>query len=156
MKNTASKLNVFNMNDLDKVVYIDADSYFLKSIDELFTYPDGAMYECFSKNEEMGFSGMFVCCPKYHYLDFYKTLLTEHQLLDGSLLGLLWFPYRTNKAYRISSSYFVIMRYEKFNSLIPIKENIFGVHFCSMPKPWKYTNLQEYISVLQPILPDLG
>lgn len=36
VNNTASKINIFNLKNYDKILYIDADSYILKNIDHLF------------------------------------------------------------------------------------------------------------------------
>ena len=45
LETIASKVNVFGLKEFTKVVYLDADSVFIKTIDELFDYPDGAMYD---------------------------------------------------------------------------------------------------------------
>lgn len=47
LETVASKVNVFSLTDFDKVVYLDIDSFFLKTVDELFNYFDGALYEDF-------------------------------------------------------------------------------------------------------------
>ena len=41
-----SKLNIFKYNQFDKLLYIDADSYIIKNLDDLFEYPSwSATYE---------------------------------------------------------------------------------------------------------------
>lgn len=138
--NTASKLNIFDLKQYDKIVYFDADCIFLSNIDDLFNYPDGAMYDNWGYG--MGFSALFVCCPNYHYSKYYITLIKNYNIWDGQLLGELWFPYRTNKDYHIPYQYFINIT-RNFNS-IPM-DLIKGIHFIYKYKPWEYNNVEEYL-----------
>lgn len=139
--NIASKLSVFSLKEYDKIVFIDADSIFLSNIDDLFNYPDGAMYE--EPGEFMGFAGMFVCCPRNHYLPYYLTIVQNFPIWESDLLGSLWFPFKTNLDYHIPSKYFVNITLENLNDISINK--ICGIHFCYYYKPWKYNSVEEYI-----------
>jgi len=109
--NTASKLNLFDLEEFDKVVYIDADSFFLKTIDEIFNYPDGAMYD---EGFDKGFSGLFVVCPYLHPVSYYFLLIEKLPILDGDLLGDLFFPFKFDSNYRIPTSYFLNIKRQDF------------------------------------------
>lgn len=139
--NIASKLNVFLLKEYDKVVYIDADSFFLTNIDELFNYPDGAMYA--EPGCNYGFAGMFVCCPKNHMLEYYIAIIEKFDIWESDLLGALWFPFKTNKDYRIPFQYFVNITLQNLDTydLTSIK----GIHFCYKYKPWNYNDVSEFL-----------
>lgn len=139
--NTASKIQLFNLNSFDKFVYVDADSIFLSSPDELFLKPDSAMYD--DCNMDMGFSGLFVCCPKNHPYDYYKYLLENKGGLDGDLLGHLWKPAFSNSEYHIDYNWFIHIA--ELNDSINFTD-IKGVHFCNNIKPWNYDNVEQYIN----------
>lgn len=145
--NIASKMNVLNLKQYKKIVYIDIDSVFFKTVDELFDYPDGAMLE--EPGENMGFAGLFVCCPEHHVLDYYMTILEHHYLWESDLLGTMWFPFKTNNDYRIPSKYFFNINRNDFKMYYPIKQKIYGLHFCAKDKPWLYNNGREYNKIFR-------
>ena len=138
--NIASKMNVFTLTEYDKVVFIDADSMFFQNIDDLMNYPDGAMYA--ELGHINGFAGLFVCIPKNHNLNYYMTLLHSQYMWESDLLGELWFPFKSNIEYQISTNYFVNITLENLEdwNIYDIK----GIHFCYHYKPWKYNNINEY------------
>ncbi len=139
--NIASKLGIFTLVDYDKLIYIDADSIFLKNIDELFNYPDGAMYA--EPGHQAGFAGMFVCIPKNHNLDFYLTILKHKPIWESNLLEELWFPYKSNKDYQIPFNFFINITIQVLD-IFSIND-FYGIHFCYYYKPWKYTSVQQYL-----------
>ena len=147
--NTASKLNLFKLNkDINKLVYLDADSFFFISPDELFKYPDGAMYN--SNDDKYGFSGLFVCIPNNHSYEYYQTIIQNCLCVDGDLLGQLWFPFQSNPDYKIP--------YEWFINIVTLNDNvdfnkIKGIHFCNKFKPWKYTSTSKYLHDLHQQFP---
>lgn len=134
--NTASKLQIFELKQYDKIVYLDADMLVLTNIDYLFSYPDGAMLlEPVSKS---GFSALFVIEPKNHNeLQYYKIIIQNYNCLDGDLFSNLWFFVKNNKDYQIPS-YFV--QNADFKTLPETKI----VHFCNAEKLWLYP--QNYIN----------
>lgn len=144
LETVASKVNVFSLTNFDKVVYLDIDSFFLKTVDELFDYYDGALYEDFGWHER-GFCGLFVCCPKNHPLKYYITMLQYSNLWESDIIEELWFPFKTNNGYRIPHPYFVNITVDTFDKLIPLENNIYGLHFCGELKPWKFSNIDSYL-----------
>ena len=122
---TASKIAIFSLKNWDKLVYIDADTCVLKNVDELFDYPDGAML--YYKEEQQGFSGLFVFEPKLHQEDeFYPTLIKHHYCFDGDLLGKIWFFVKTSIAHQIPDIYFW-----HYNPNMAVPEGIKIIHYCN-------------------------
>ena len=140
----ASKMNVFTLHEFDKVVYLDSDAIFFKNIDELFEYPDGALYD---DGRKYGFVGLFVCSPEMHPLDYYLSLLQNSPVTmwESDLLEPLWFPFQTNPDYRIPFSYFVNITNENIDN-VNKEVPFFGVHFCYKYKPWNYLSVKDYIN----------
>lgn len=140
LQKTASKINIFNLEQFDRVVYMDADGFFIKTIDELFEYPDGALY-----NENgTAFTNLFVCDPQNHSFNLYYTLLKNTNMWDGDLIEQLWFPFKTNELYSIPSEYHVTITVD-LNNLYPLEQKLFGLHFCSEFKPWQYKTAKDYL-----------
>ena len=143
--NTASKINVFNCHEFDKVVQLDADCMFLKNVDELFNYPDGAMYQ--DPSWHRGFVGLFVCTPRNHPIDYYQYLITTSSIpmYDGDLLESLWLPFFNNSKYQIPSYYFINITLSNFEDYRKNK-SIYGIHFCYKFKPWHYLSSEDYFN----------
>lgn len=136
--NTATKLEIFNTN-FNKAVYLDVDSFFIYNIDNLFNYPDGAMYkEC---GCDGGFSGLFTFTPKNHNFEYYKTIIQSIPILDGDLLANLWFPFKSNPKYRIPTEYFLNITLDNLDNFI---DTVKGFHFCYKYKPWNYNSVEEF------------
>lgn len=142
--NTASKIQLFNLTEYDKIIYIDADSFFLINPDELFNKFDGSI--CEDIESDSGFSGLFVCSPKNHNFEYYKILLENSFALDGDLFAKLWFPFKSNQEYHIDINWF-------YNILCITNEKqineIKGLHFCNKYKPWYYNKISDYINDIQ-------
>lgn len=81
---TFTKIQVWTLSDLDKVVFLDADMLILKNIDDLFTReefsacPDVGWPDCFN-------SGLFVCIPN---IDTYNGIWELAHTM-GSFDGML-------------------------------------------------------------------
>ena len=142
---TASKLNIFNLTQFDKVVYVDADAIFLKNTDTLFNYPNMAMYDA-NDGTHTGFSGLFVCEPKLHDIETYLELLnnTTYPMLDGDLLGQEWSKFKTDSNYRIPFTYFINTTWEDLDEAKKY-DKLIGFHFCYHYKPWNYISLEEFL-----------
>lgn len=142
--NTASKIAIFKLKEYDKLVYIDADCIVYKNIDNLFNYPDGAMYD--SERGQEGFSGLMVIVPSNHKEKYYEALLKEFCIFDGDLFHDLFFPFKTNPQYRIPFEYFVNFTIENMDNLD--MNAFYCVHFCYNYKPWLLKDpdyfIQEY------------
>lgn len=129
--NTASKIQIFNLINYEKLVYIDADTLVLQNIDDLFSFYDGAILWW---NEPM--SGLFVFEPKNHNYDLYRFLL--YNCLDGSALAEFFFPARNNMDYRISDSY--------MKNTLSINETKI-IHYDILKKPFLMTMDEAEIAI---------
>ena len=141
LQSIASKINIFQLKQFDKIVYLDADCFFLKNVDELFDYPDGALTDC---GDIRGFCGLLVCSPKNHPFNYYKTILQNNYMWESDLIEELWFPFKSNPDYRIPFKYFYTIT-SRLDQYYPIETQIFGIHFCSTVKPWFYSQLNDYL-----------
>lgn len=101
LKNTASKLNIFNLDEYDKIIYVDADSVIFQNVDSLFNFPDGSM----SWDGKEGLTSLLVLCPKNHNYDYYISVMKDNNCVDGNLIGDLWFQHKSNVDYRIPINY---------------------------------------------------
>jgi hypothetical protein len=96
----------------------------MSNIDDIFDYPDGSMVKY--DDDDYGFSGLFIFCPKNHQYNFYKHLLINFPVFDGDLIGSLWFVVHTNSSYQIPSNYFQDYYYYTDNN-----NDIKVWHFCN-------------------------
>lgn len=131
--NTASKVNLFNLVNYDKLCYIDADTIVVNNIDDVFDRLDGSMVKF--QNDDYGFTGLFVFSPRNHRADFYLHLLKNFDCFDGDLIGSLWFYTRTSADHWISDDYC-----KHYNNDVKRKgnHNVRVWHFCNEGcKPWK-------------------
>lgn len=136
--NTASKLNLFTLDNYDKMIYMDADTLILHNMDNLFNYPDGSML--FYDSEPTGTSGLFVFEPRKHVeLKYYLCLIKNFVLFDGNLLGELWFHVLSSPAHQIPSNYFYHYKPET-----NVPNNVMAVQYCNTPKPWMEPNHSSY------------
>lgn len=139
----ASKLACFLFKDYDKMVYLDADCVILHNIDDLFNYPDGAMYEDM-EDAEQGFAGLFVFCPQNHNLKYYMSVLQLNNIWESDLLETLWFPFKTNSDYRIPFKYFENITNCNFENDTDFSITK-AIHFCYYDKPWKFKTEEEFL-----------
>lgn len=132
VQHTASKLEIFGL-PYDKVVYLDADTFVIENIDDLFDYPDTSMV--LYPKDDQGFSGLMVFVPKHHPKDMYITLMQNYLCLDGNLLGRLWIAVKDNPAYQIPPEYLVNFDAKTIDHAI-LGRKVKVVHFINHPKPW--------------------
>lgn len=137
--NTASKIEIFNLKQYKKIIYIDADSLILYNIDDLINYPDGSILKY--PNEKYGMSGLFVIEPMNHDYNIYKFLIENYDGYDGEIIGKLFFPFLSNKKYQIPNTYlYNINNYKSFS------KNIKGIHFNTSIKPFLFNSTEIEIS----------
>jgi alpha-N-acetylglucosamine transferase len=137
--NIASKFALFKFYDYDKLVYLDLDILIYKNIDELFNYPDGALYD----DNGSPFIGLFVFCPKNHKVDYYYTLSLVYNVIESMILEPLFFPFHSNPDYRIPTPYYFNFTWENFDYFN--LNDLSVVHFCYKYKPWKYENADAFM-----------
>lgn len=132
---TATKLQIFNLNQYDKLVYIDADVLVLKNIDDLFNYDDGSIV-IMEHTPNIGFSGLFVFSPKNYNMDVIYNMLKNGAGLDGNIIATLFNKILINDNYKINENY--LMPLWRFYSIPENKQaEVKVLHFChDSYKPW--------------------
>jgi hypothetical protein len=98
-------------------------------------------------------TGILVCIPMHHNFEFYKHLLSNYCLLDGDLLDILWFPYKSDLKYHIPIEYSINILKDNFDEFKTHLPKIYGLHFCGDLKPWNFKNVEEYIEAFNKIVP---
>ena len=155
--NTASKIHIFDLNEYDKILYLDADILVLKNLDELFQYKNGSMIESLFNKEQgetEGDSNFFICIPKFFNFEDCQLLIEQRPGLDGRIISDLFFPLRDNPEYLIPYKYCIDSDNDNFNIT-----DIYSVHFGQEKKPWQDTNYfiknqyyqkyYEYLAVIE-------
>ena len=137
--NIASKFILFKLYEYDKLVYIDSDILIYKNIDELFNYPDGALYN----DNGTPFIGLFVFTPINHKVDYYFALSNVFNIIESDVLEPLFFPFKSNPDYRIPFEYYVNITYQNLDTFNFDAIKVF--HFCYKYKPWKYLTDYAYL-----------
>lgn len=137
--NIASKFALFKLYEFDKLVYIDSDILIYKNIDDLFNYPDGALYD----DHGVPFIGLFVFIPKNHPVDYYLTLSIVLNKIESNILEPLFFPFKSNPDYRIPFDYYVNITCNLDQLYF---ENIKVFHFCYNYKPWRYLTANDFVA----------
>ena len=146
--NIASKFILFKLYDYDKLVYIDSDILIYENIDELFNYPDGAMYNDNGKP----FIGLFTFIPKNHKAEYYFGLSNRYHIIESDVLEELFFPFKSNPDYRIPFKYYVNITYQNLDTFNLEAMKVF--HFCYKYKPWKFLTTEDYINTFVEEFPD--
>ena len=134
--NTASKYSLFGLKQYEKLVYLDADMYIMDNIECLMKYPDGSMiynpdYEA-TGGDRYGFTGAYVFKPENHEEIFYRILNENCDMVDGELIGKLWFFVMDSPSHQIPVSY--CMGYDWWRRYPSSELHI--AHFSGPRKPW--------------------
>ena len=137
--NIASKFVLFKFYEYDKLVFIDSDVLVYQNIDNLFSYPDGAIYD----DNGRPFIGLFVFTPVNHHVEYYIALSHMFNVIESNVLEPLFFPFKSNPDYRIPFEYYVNITLDNLDTLN--LSDIKVCHFCYKYKPWKYLNAESYL-----------
>lgn len=157
---TYSKLHVFNQTEFEKIVYLDADMFILRNIDELFSHPHmsgtnaGSMIPEKSHWSHLN-TGLMVIEPseelfKYMYkkvgkIENLQSQGTEEKPKYGSDQDFLnaYFPNWNNESRLHLDHKFNIFHYhlDKYNKLFGYtiensEKPIHIIHYASFMKPW--------------------
>ncbi|KAI9482863.1 MAG: nucleotide-diphospho-sugar transferase [Benjaminiella poitrasii] len=137
-----SKLNLWNLTQYKKVVFLDADTMVVQNIDELFNYPQ------FTAAVDIGGvlnTGVFVAEPnKETYQDIMKTYETAPSYNKGDQ-GFLNY-YFNRSANPLPGNYNLMIKFTHFSTLASsfVSKNTAKVlHFTSETKPWNFHFLHQ-------------
>ena len=143
---TFDKLNIFELTEFDKIVYLDSDMYIANNIDELFDLPhmsgviSGKGYV--KKWVELG-SGLMVIVPEKGTVDGMKKILNEYDfgkdVGDQDIINK-YFDW-PNKNLAISEKYNLFACFSDYyvKELGYKRDEISVIHFIGSKKPWMYT-----------------
>lgn len=144
---TFTKFHVWRLTQYSKIVYLDADTYPLKNIDELFNWPsfsaapDAGWPDCFN-------SGVFVTEPSETVFDDLTALASEKGSFDGGDQGLLnsyFSSWSTTPSQRLPFTFNTTptAQYGYAPAHNQFGHNISVLHFIGQNKPWKYQRFAD-------------
>lgn len=145
---TFTKVQLWSFNDLDKVVFLDADMLVLQNIDDLFereelsACADVGWPDCFN-------SGLFVARPRPETYNALLRMAQTQGSFDGGDQGLLndffsdWasgpssrrIPFFYNLTFNVCYSY--LPAFERN------KHKVRAVHFIGSTKPWNFNRFSD-------------
>ena len=134
-----SKLQLWNMTQFNKIVYMDSDMMVLQNIDSIFD-----KYDEFSAVADaypgIFNTGIFVLKPD---TTTYNRLIDTYKTVDSYNVGdqgyLNWFfgaKWKSNTSLHLPLVYNVLIKYKDSVIWPTIKDDIKVVHFTAETKPW--------------------
>ncbi|CAO0791290.1 unnamed protein product [Mucor circinelloides] len=137
-----SKLNLWNLTQYEKVVFLDADTMVVNNIDELFGYPQ------FTAAVDIGGvlnTGVFVAEPN---AETYKDIMATYEKAPSYNKGDQGFlNYYFNKtANPLPGNYNLMIKFTHFSTLASefvTKNTVKVLHFTSETKPWNFHFLHQ-------------
>ncbi|KAG1462734.1 hypothetical protein G6F55_002801 [Rhizopus delemar] len=137
-----SKLNLWNLTQYKKVVFLDADTMVVRSIDDLFDYPQ------FSAVVDIGGvmnTGVFVAEPNQ---ETFKDIMNTYEDAPSYNKGDQGFLnyYFNQSTHPLPGYYNLMVKFTHFSTLAAsfISQNTVRVlHFTSETKPWNFYFLHQ-------------
>lgn len=167
--NTLDKLCMFELDEYEKIVYLDSDMLVLENIDELFEAPHmsavvaGNLYPGFEEWDDLN-SGCLVFKPQKGLLNEFISILpkvAEKRTFfgDQDVLQVYYDKWADNKELKLDQKYNVFLAHIDFYTKnagyklhsVEKEKNIAVVHFDGKSKPWMKNILQisvQYIALL--------
>lgn len=149
--NVFSKLHIFNLDQFNKIIYLDADIMILKNLDHLFTYPHMSapvVCEYFNKwpNWIHFNSGCMVIEPskklykdilKFYY-NFNENNLSDYMFIaDQEILNEYFKDWSIKKELHLNKYYNIYPGLiTNIKQLQDIRTNCYFIHFAGI-KPWQ-------------------
>ncbi|KAI8371698.1 nucleotide-diphospho-sugar transferase [Radiomyces spectabilis] len=137
-----SKLNLWNLTDYRKVVFLDADTMVVQSIDDLFERPQ------FSAAIDVGGAintGVFVAEPsKETYDEIMKVYAKAPSYNRGDQGFLNW--YFASSVHPLPGNYNLMIKFAHFSALVRgyLDKNTAKIlHYTSETKPWNFFYLHH-------------
>lgn len=168
--NTLEKLFMFELDEFDKIVYLDSDMMVLENIDELFERPHmsavvaGSLYPGNEQWVKLN-SGCMVIKPQKGLLDEFINILPEvvnqrEYFGDQDVLQVYYSDWEKNNMLKLDEKYNVFYGYIEYyvrNLGYKIngknnENNIAIVHFIGETKPWMDNKAQirrQYLSLIR-------
>lgn len=148
-----TKLQIWNMTYLDKVIYLDSDIMVLKNLDHLFNYPhmtsaiDGEYFNVWPKDPHFN-AGILIVEPNYQEYENLLKYTQEFQIdqwgknqciADQELLNLYYSNWINQEELHLNKYYDVFAPYIQEEQIEDINSNAYFIHFVGR-KPWRAFN----------------
>ena len=132
---TFTKLNVFNMTDFDKIVYVDADCVVLQNIDDMFTFSTPCGYLLAHTGELE--AGVLVLEPSEATFAELKTFLDKENWVnhDQSLLNWYFREYKKEFHSLPNEYHFCHKLYHNYDPTLIHRKQVKIIEFNGY-KPW--------------------
>ena len=158
--NTFDKLSIFELTQFDKIVYLDADLYIRKNIDELFQYHHMAT----TPNRKYGpniapppelISGLLVIEPEKGLLNKFSNILMSisdkrQSIGDQDILQEYYINWANMPELHLDLKYNAFFTYLDYyiNHCNYSLEDISVFHFILTKKPWNFSvdTVDDYIT----------
>jgi len=157
---TYTKLRVWEQTDYSKLVFLDADTIVLDSLDELLNCPQFGAAPCMGALDMFN-TGVMVVEPSKETLQDMVSKIAKLPSYDGSDQGFLnsYYPdwFSGPHEHRLPTRYNVPAIFYLYNaSWTRIKDSICVLHFFGPRKPWKVNSRlaraihKRYVSAMFP------
>lgn len=132
---TFTKLNVFNLTQFDKIVYLDADCLVLHNIDEMFEFPALSGYLLAHTGELE--AGVLVLEPNKEHFDGLISFINKENWINHDQSLINWyFREEVNSFHRLSNTYhFCHKLYHNDNPRLIFENKAKIIEFNGY-KPW--------------------
>lgn len=146
---TFEKLQVFWLEQFDKIVMLDSDMLIKSNIDELFEKPSlsavaaGKDYPGNEKWDNLNSGTMVITPSKLEFTRLIK-LIGDDTLGDQDVIQKAYPSWNKNESLHLSDIYNMISGFEAYYVGIKKLKNIKIVHFTHKVKPWKMNKIYRF------------
>ena len=145
-----SKIEIFNLIQFDKIVFLDADILVLKNLDHLFDYPhltsaiDGEYFNLWPDDPHFN-AGILVIEPNQQEYNNISNYISNFSLddwnkfqciADQEILNLYFSEWIKHTELHLNKYYDIFAPYIQQEQLEDIKKNCYFIHFIGR-KPWR-------------------
>lgn len=146
-ENVPSKLQIFNLTQFEKIIYLDADIYVLKNLDHLFAAPhltaalDGEYFNLWENNPHFNAGCMVIEPSKEEYeklLDYFYSATEmdgSNLISDQEVMNQYYDDWPKSEGLHLNKYYNVFAPYTQDEQIEDLKKNCYFIHFVGR-KPW--------------------
>lgn len=140
---TSAKINIFGLEEFEKLVYIDSDMLVIRNIDELFERPHGTasqdgpeVLEEPEKHQSLN-SGLIVIEPSKDIEEKLKDICIKHKVQDQDALTILYPDWKDKKELHLPPTYNLFFPFLNQYYLRGVDiSNVKVFHFVGKEKPF--------------------
>ena len=145
-----SKIEIWNLTQFDKIIYLDNDIKVLKNLDHLFEYPhmtsalDGEYFNLWEDDPHLNAGILIIKPDNNEYKKLLNFILTyslidwdrNQCLADQELLNLYYSDWKDKEELHLSKYYDVFAPYIQEEQIEDIEQNAYFIHYIGR-KPWR-------------------